>query len=83
MPQHESPLEKIGQVLSSHAQEEGWLKALAAKGLEQQVRALHGRYRRGEISFGRLAEELGLNVWELTHLLEELGLPTTNLPSRD
>ncbi len=83
MSHSESQAEKIEQVLSSHVQEEGWLKDYAAKGLEQQVRAIHGRYRRAEMSFGRMAEELGLNVWELTHLLEELGLPTTNLPSSD
>lgn len=83
MPQHESQAEKIDQLLSSHAQEEGWLKTFAAKGLEQRVRELHGRYRRGEISFGCLAEELGLNVWELTHLLDALELPVTNLPSND
>lgn len=83
MPQHGSQAEKIDQVLGAHAQEEGWLKEFAAKGLAQQVRELHGRYGRGEISFGRLAEELGLNVWELTHLLEEMDLPATNLPSSD
>jgi len=75
--------EKIGELLNDPAQKEKWLKELAAKGLEQQVKELHSHYRRGEISFGRLAEELGLNVWELTHLLDELGLPASNLPGSD
>jgi hypothetical protein len=75
--------EKVYQLLSESAQGEERLKELAAEGLEQRVKELHNRYRRGEISFGRLAEELGLNAWELTHLLDELGLPATNLPSSD
>ena len=58
-----------------------WLRELAAEGLEQRIRELHIRYRRGDISFGRFAEETGLNVWELTRLLDNMGLPATNLPS--
>lgn len=83
MAQHILRAEKVYQLLSSHAQGEERLKELAAEGLEQRVKELHSRYRRGEVSFGRLAEELGLNVWELTHLLDEMGLPATNLPSND
>ena len=59
------------------------MKELAARGLEQRVKELHARYRRGEMSFGRLAEELGLNTWELTHLLDELGLSASNLPNSE
>ena len=58
-----------------------WLRELAVEGLEQRIRELHIRYRRGDISFGRFAEETGLNVWELTRLLDNMGLPATNLPS--
>ena len=83
MAQHILRAEKIYQLLSAHVQGEERLKELAAEGLEQRVKELHSRYRCGEISFGRLAEELGLNVWELTHLLDEMGLPATNLPSGD
>jgi hypothetical protein len=39
------------------------------------------RYCRGEISFGRLAEELGTTTWELSHLLEEQDWPASNLPT--
>jgi putative PIN family toxin of toxin-antitoxin system len=38
-------------------------------------------YRRGEISFGRLAEEWGMTAWALSRLLEEFGWPVSNLPS--
>jgi len=39
------------------------------------------RYQHGEVSFGRLAEELGMTSWGLSHLLEELGWPASNLPA--
>ena len=39
------------------------------------------RYRHGEVSFGRLAEELGMTTWGLSHLLEEFGWPVSNLPT--
>jgi hypothetical protein len=41
------------------------------------------RYRRGEISLGRLAQELGVTSWELTHLLDSYGWPEYNLPEAD
>ena len=41
------------------------------------------RYRRGEMSFGRMAAELGVTTWELSHLLEEQGWLASNLPSKD
>jgi len=40
----------------------------------------YDKYRRGEISFGRLAQDLGITTWELSHLLEERGWPVYNLP---
>jgi hypothetical protein len=83
MAQHESQPEQSYQPSSAHDPEEERLKGLAAEGLTRRVKELHSRYRRGEISFGRLAEELELNVWELTHLLDDMGLPATNLPSSD
>ncbi|HIC95713.1 TPA: hypothetical protein EYP12_03680 [Candidatus Bipolaricaulota bacterium] len=53
----------------------------AALGLEERLESLYELFRRGEISFGYLAEELGLSVWEAESLLEKLkpGRPTTNL----
>jgi hypothetical protein len=54
---------------------------LVSLGFETLFRELYDRYRRGEISFGRLAQELGLTSWELSHLLEERGWTAHNLPS--
>jgi hypothetical protein len=54
---------------------------LVSLGFETLLQKLYSRYRRGEISFGRLAQELGATTWELSHLLEERGWPTYNLPS--
>ncbi len=41
----------------------------------------YDRYQRGDISFGRLAQDLGITTWELSHLLEERGWPAHNLPA--
>ena len=54
---------------------------LVSLGFETLLQTLYDRYRRGEISFGRLAQELGMTTWELSHLLEERGWPAYNLPS--
>lgn len=51
----------------------------AAWGFEGALQALHAQFQRGEISFGRLAEELGLSVWETEALLEKLDRSTTNV----
>lgn len=53
----------------------------AARGLEERLEELYQRFQRGEISFGYLAQELGLSVWEAETLLEKLhpNRPTTNL----
>jgi predicted HTH domain antitoxin len=47
------------------------------------LKVRYQRYRRGEISLGRLAQELGVISWELTHLLESRGWPVYNLPEAD
>lgn len=47
------------------------------------MRERYIRYHRGEISFGRLAQDLGITTWELSHLSEEQGWPAHNLPSTD
>jgi hypothetical protein len=54
---------------------------LMTLGFEAFLSENYNRYRRGEVSFGRLAEELGVTTWELSHLLEERGWPISNLPS--
>lgn len=54
---------------------------LVTLGFETLFQQMYERYRRGEISFGRLAQELGITSWELCHLLEERGWAAHNLPS--
>ena len=49
---------------------------------EMRLQELHKRYVQGDYSFGRLAQEVGMTTWELTHLLEERGWATHNLPAR-
>ncbi len=51
--------------------------------LDKLFEKLYSRYRRGEMSFGRLAQELGVTTWELSHLLEERGWAVYNLPSAE
>jgi hypothetical protein len=48
---------------------------LLKAGYHQQVRQLHGQYLRGDITFRRMAKELGLEYRQLYVLLEELNLP--------
>ncbi|MCL7454334.1 MAG: hypothetical protein M8467_14950 [Anaerolineae bacterium] len=54
---------------------------LVALGFDTLLRERYERYQRGEISFGRLAHELGITTWELSHLLEDKGWAVHNLPS--
>jgi hypothetical protein len=54
---------------------------LLALGFKTFLSERYRRYRRGEISFGRLAEELGMTTWELSDLLEAQGWPASNLPA--
>ncbi|MBC8263910.1 MAG: hypothetical protein H8E47_07275 [Anaerolineales bacterium] len=57
------------------------VQELVALGFETRLRELYACYRRAECSFGYLAEALGMTTWELTHLLEERGWVSHNLPS--
>lgn len=54
---------------------------LVTIGFETLLERWYQRYRRGDISFGRLAQELGVTTWELSHLLEERNWSIHNLPS--
>lgn len=54
---------------------------LVTLGFETLLQERYHRYRLGEISFGRLAQELGITTWEVSHLLEERGWPSYKLPS--
>jgi hypothetical protein len=44
-------------------------------GYYQQVRQLHSQYLKGDITFRRMAKELGLEYRQLYALFEELNLP--------
>ncbi len=57
------------------------VQELIELGFEIRLKELYKRYRRAECSFGYLAQAMGMTTWELTHLLEERGWPTHNLPS--
>jgi len=52
---------------------------LLARGFEDKLRELYEEFLRGECSLEYLAEQLGLNIWEATNILERRGLRTTNL----
>jgi stalled ribosome alternative rescue factor ArfA len=54
---------------------------LVSLGFETLFRQSYERYRRGEMSYGRLAQQMGVTTWELSHLLEERDWPAYNLPS--
>ncbi len=54
---------------------------LVTLGFETLLQERYQCYRQGEISFGRLAQELGVTSWELSHLLEKRNWPIYNLPS--
>jgi hypothetical protein len=71
--------ERLQQLVNAYP-EDGWKQVIITEGLEETFHDLYARYRAGEMSFGRFARELGLTVWDLTHLLEVMGLATTNLP---
>lgn len=53
---------------------------LVTLGFETLLKNQYQRFQRGEISLGRLAHELGVTSWELTHLLQDRGWPVYNLP---
>lgn len=54
---------------------------LVSLGFNALLHERYAAYHRSEISFGRLAQDLGLTTWELSHLLEERGWPAYNLPT--
>lgn len=87
MPSVDITLERpISQFVERKSQErhispQETVAELVALGFETLLEKFYRRYQRGEISFGRLAQELGVTTWELSHLLEERDWPTYNLPS--
>jgi len=54
---------------------------LVSLGFNALLHERYLKYHRGEISFGRLAQDLGITTWELSHLLEERGWSVHNLPT--
>lgn len=64
-----------------HVSPEETVAELVALGFETLLERLYQRYRLGEMSFGRFAQELGVTTWELSHLLEEHGWSAHNLPA--
>lgn len=54
---------------------------LVSLGFNALLHERYDSYQRGEISFGRLAQDLGITTWELSHLLEERGWAVHNLPA--
>ena len=59
-----------------------FLAELINLGFEHRLQQLYQRFEAGEISFGYLARELGLNIRDLYATLEERGLPTSNIGAR-
>lgn len=57
------------------------LMELVNIGFDTLLQENYRRYRGGEISFGRLAQLLGMTSWELSHFLEERNWKPFNLPS--
>ena len=64
-----------------HTSPQQTVMELVSLGFHALLRERYIRYQRGEISFGRLAQDLGITTWELSHLLEEQGWSAHNLPS--
>jgi hypothetical protein len=56
-------------------------KEILGASFEMRLQELYRRYVQGEHSFGRLAQEMNMTTWELTHLLEEHRWATHNLPA--
>jgi predicted HTH domain antitoxin len=64
---HLSPQEMVNELLNL--------------GFEHILSTRYQLYRQGKISFGRLAQDLGITTWELSHLIEDRGWPVHNLPA--
>lgn len=76
--------EPIGQFILAKARESGQspdevaLK-ITTEGFQSRVMSLHEQYMRGEFSQGFMAEQLGISRLDLIHLLDDLGLPSSNV----
>ena len=52
---------------------------LLTMGFEGKLKELYSQFQRGDCSFGYMAEQLGLNGWELEEFLEKRNLRLRNL----
>lgn len=59
-----------------------FLAELIDLGFEHRLQQLYRRFESGEISVGYFARELGLSLRDLYALLEQRGLPTSNIGAR-
>lgn len=78
----------IRQFVDRHSQERNispqqTVMELVNLGFETLLQEYYERYRHGEISFGWVAEELGITSWELSDLIEQRGWVYHNLPSAE
>lgn len=76
--------EPIGQFILAKARESGRnldeiAREITEEGFEATVRSLHEQFMRGEFSQGYLADQLGISRIDLIHLLDAMGLPSTNV----
>jgi hypothetical protein len=55
-------------------------KNLVTPGFDALLEQYYRRYRQGEISFGRVAQDLGITTWELSDVIERKGWIPHNLP---
>lgn len=76
--------EPIGQFILQRAQRSGQAPEEAGLNLirelfENTIRELHKRFMLGEFTQGELALMLGIQRIDLIHLLDDFGLPATNV----
>jgi hypothetical protein len=80
--------ERVQQYVEQHSREnnltlEQTVNDLVNLGFDTLLERHYKRYRHGEISFGRVAQELGITTWELTDVIEKKGWVIHNLPLGD
>ena len=59
-----------------------FLAELINLGFEHRLQELYRQFESGEISLGYFASEIGLGVRDLYAVLEQRGLPTSNIGAR-
>jgi hypothetical protein len=59
-----------------------FLAELINLGFEHRLQEFYRQFESGEISLGYFAAEIGLGVRDLSAVLEQRGLPTSNIGAR-